>query len=186
MSLRCRRLGRSGRGRGAACGSVDVHRSSGGKWTSTSALRWTTFHDARVMRPANRSRERSERLAKGVGLPPEARTERTNRPPSPRLRWAPSRELRAKCGGESGFEHHGRVSPTHAFQACSIDQPKPPSRMFDSTCPVQPFAETRLATIKGIVPDLLSVKRSLTTICSRLIVHSRGESGIRAHESSMS
>jgi hypothetical protein len=50
-------------------------------WTSTSALRastfaaarlrrtrrWTTFDDARVTRPANRSRERSERLAKVGG-----------------------------------------------------------------------------------------------------------------------
>src|SRR5213079_1893219 len=26
-----------------------------------------------------------------------------------------------KVGGESGIRTHGRVSPTHAFQACSID-----------------------------------------------------------------
>src|SRR5215471_4214231 len=28
---------------------------------------------------------------------------------------------RAKSGGESGIRTHGRVSPTHAFQACSLN-----------------------------------------------------------------
>ena len=32
-----------------------------------------------------------------------------------------SREARAKSGGESGIRTHGRVSPTHAFQACSFN-----------------------------------------------------------------
>jgi hypothetical protein len=27
----------------------------------------------------------------------------------------------AKAGGESGIRTHGRVSPTHAFQACSFN-----------------------------------------------------------------
>ena len=58
-----------------------------------SALRrphsWPTFASFDGTRPANRSRERSERLA--------------------------------KVGGESGIRTHGRVSPTHAFQACSFN-----------------------------------------------------------------
>src|ERR1700684_232909 len=27
-----------------------------------------------------------------------------------------------KCGGESGIRTHGRISPTHAFQACSLNR----------------------------------------------------------------
>src|SRR5258705_12926141 len=34
---------------------------------------------------------------------------------------ADAREARAKAGGESGIRTHGRVSPTHAFQACSFN-----------------------------------------------------------------
>ena len=30
--------------------------------------------------------------------------------------------LALKCGGESGIRTHGRVSPTHAFQACSFNR----------------------------------------------------------------
>src|SRR4051794_26720847 len=32
-----------------------------------------------------------------------------------------SSERLAKAGGESGIRTHGRVSPTHAFQACSFN-----------------------------------------------------------------
>jgi hypothetical protein len=30
-------------------------------------------------------------------------------------------KLQEKSGGESGIRTHGRVSPTHAFQACSFN-----------------------------------------------------------------
>ncbi len=35
--------------------------------------------------------------------------------------WAACAGIRAKAGGESGIRTHGRVSPTHAFQACSFN-----------------------------------------------------------------
>src|SRR5213079_2078712 len=63
-----------------------------------------------------------------------------------------------ELGGESGIRTHGRVSPTHAFQACSIDHSdispfrindlrsvwnslaqNLPSRISDSACPVVPI-----------------------------------------------
>jgi hypothetical protein len=77
------------------------------------------------------------------------------------IRRSPACELvRAKAdGGESGIRTHGRVSPTHAFQACSIDRSdispfrinhlravwnsiaqNLPSRIFDSTTSTWPIA----------------------------------------------
>ena len=130
-------LAPSGR-RGAACletaRSDNQERSDGlaaGSGTSLAtgwrppsryALQWT-FDDARRTRPANRSRERRERLAKvggESGIRACSRRAEASRgvPGDCSLRQSGAKR---RIGGESGIRTHGRVSPTHAFQACSID-----------------------------------------------------------------
>jgi len=66
--------------RSIACGGVSgTISATGGRPPSRFALRWTTFDDARLTRLANRSRERSERLAKvggASGIRPPSRLRR--------------------------------------------------------------------------------------------------------------
>src|SRR4026209_1624258 len=38
------------------------------------------------------------------------------------------------CGGESGIRTHGRVSPTHAFQACSLNHSDISPSLESTTC----------------------------------------------------
>ena len=57
--------------------------------------------------------------------------------------------LKAEAGGESGIRTHGRVSPTHAFQACSFNHsdisPADWNQQFTVRCrPAQPQTVGRL------------------------------------------
>ena len=42
--------------------------------------------------------------------------------------------LKAEDGGESGIRTHGRVSPTHAFQACSFNHSDISPSLESTTC----------------------------------------------------
>ena len=77
------------------------------------------------------SRETARRVAERVGFEPtdRLRGQRFSRPPhSTTLAPLPVRQpsgvpriLQPRNGGEGGIRTHGRVAPTHAFQACTFD-----------------------------------------------------------------
>ena len=62
----------------------------------------------------------ARRAVGGIRSNVDHRCSAAGRPPS-RPRRHPSHASSAKGGGESGIRTHGRVSPTHAFQACSFN-----------------------------------------------------------------
>src|SRR5579863_4446532 len=61
-------------------------------------------------------------LAERVGFEPTDRLpgQRFSRPPHSTALAPLLSETPAQDGGEGGIRTHGRVSPTHAFQACSL------------------------------------------------------------------
>src|SRR5262249_13045956 len=74
------------------------------------------------------------------------RMERSIRRMSPSLQ---ARHSRAKAGGESGIRTHGRVSPTHAFQACSLNHSD-----------ISPLKTLTVPYIRSAVPPGLGKHRS--------------------------